>query len=170
MKTIFQSYGMKSLKEMQELELNAKEYLQELNGKNASQSQIEEFISNDINFNYEDEQSNLNKILNNNILCIANLGLWNGRIQAAKVLSDNLKDVLNFFGCDEIQVYFDGHNLKSDGYHHDGHNYYEFREIKEGVNIESLLNKIAKGEKISRSLLSYYTKPLNKQVKEIYGW
>lgn len=55
-------------------------------------------------------------------------------------------------------------------YHHDGTNYYEFREIKEGANIESLVNRIAKGEKISRSLLSYYTKPLSNEIKEVYGW
>lgn len=170
MKTIFESYGMKSLKEIQELETNAKEYLFELNGETATSAEIQEYILNDINFRYEDEEINLNKTLDNNIVCIADLGLWNGRIQAVKVLSNNLKDILNSFGCDEISIYFDGKNVKSKGHHHDGTNYYEFREIKPGANIESLIDRISKGEKISRSLLSYYTKPLSNQIKEVYGW
>lgn len=149
---------MKTLEEIKELEKNAKEYLEELNGEAATDSQIQEYISNIDCYDYEDEEVNLNKELNNKIFCIAHLGLWNGRVTAAKVLSNNLKEVLNFFGCDELHVYFDGRNI------------YEFREIKEGVNIEALINKISKGDNISRSLLNYYTKPLSAYIKEIYGW
>ena len=170
MKTIFKSYGMKTLEEIKELEKNAKEYLEELNGEAATDSQIQEYISNIDCYDYEDEEVNLKKELNNKIFCIAHLGLWNGRVTAAKVLSNNLKEVLNFFGCDELHVYFDGRNIKSSGIHHDGRNIYEFREIKEGVNIEALINKISKGDNISRSLLNYYTKPLSAYIKEIYGW
>ncbi len=84
MKTIFESYGMKSLKEIQELETNAKEYLLELNGENATPAEIQEYILNDINFRYKDEEINLNKNLDNNIVCIANLGLWNGKFKPLK--------------------------------------------------------------------------------------
>lgn len=170
MKTIFKSYGMKSLEEIKELEKEAKEYLEELNGEEATSSQIQEYISNADCYRYDDEKINLNKELENNILCIAHLGLWNGRVTAAKVLSNNLKEVLNFFGCDELHVYFDGKNVKSSGVHHDGRYLYEFREIKDNVNIESLINKISKDGEISRSLLNYYTKSLGSYVKEVYGW
>lgn len=44
--TIFKSYGMKSLEEIKELEKEAKEYLEELNGEEATSPQIQEYISN----------------------------------------------------------------------------------------------------------------------------
>ena len=65
MKTIFKSYGMKTLEEIKELEKNAKEYLEELNGEAATDSQIQEYISNIDCYDYEDEEVNLNKELNN---------------------------------------------------------------------------------------------------------
>ena len=56
MKTIFKSYGMKTLEEIKELEKNAKEYLEELNGEAATDSQIQEYISNIDCYDYEDEE------------------------------------------------------------------------------------------------------------------
>ncbi len=170
MKTIFKSYGMKLLEETNELEKNAKEYPEELNGEEATEAQIQNYISVADNLYYEDEEYNLDKRLNNNILCIAHLKLWNGGVIAAKVLSNNLKEILNFFGCDELIVYYDGKNVKSSGLHHDGRNFYEFREIKDGVNIENLVKRITEGKNISRSLLNYYTRSLNSYIQEIYGW
>lgn len=128
-------------------------------------------INEDINLGYEDDKNyNLNKPLNNKILCITGLGLWNGKKSGYKILGNNLNEVLDFISCDEVHIYFDGHNIKAEGYHHDGKNYAEFREIKDNVNIDTLLNKIYSGENISRSLLNYYTKPLGQYVKNIYGW
>ena len=83
---------------------------------------------------------------------------------------DNLKEVLGSFGCDEIHVFFDGFNIKSKGYHHDGTNYVEYREIRQDKDIDRLTNMIYSGKKITRNILNYYTKSLGSYIKEIYGW
>lgn len=166
MKTIFKSYGMKSADEIAELEKEAKKYLDET----ASSQTIYEHIMNDETFEYETEQDNLDKELDGNILCIASIGRWNGRFQGYKICGNNLKEVLGSFGCDEIHVFFDGFNIKSKGYHHDGTNYVEYREIRQDKDIDRLTNMIYSGKKITRSIINYYTKSLGSYIKEIYGW
>ena len=119
---------------------------------------------------FEDEKINLNQPLPNRIVAIANLGLWNGRKTGYKILGDNLNEILQGFGCDFIEVYSDGYNIKFKGVHHDGKNYMEFRLIKNTENIDNLLNDIYEGKEISRSKLSYYTSSLLPYVAKFYGW
>ena len=171
-KNIWKSYGMYSLKELEAEEQAAKEFLSE---NYPEIEQTEEAITDEIHDNigrwYDDESDNLDKQLEGRILAIASMGLWNGRKTGYKILSNNLNEVLtSTIGCDEKEVYFDGYNIKAEGYHHDGHNYIEFREIREDKNIDKLLDKIYMNKPISRSELNYYTKPLGKYVKQIYGW
>ena len=171
MKTIIKSYGMHTQNEIEEIEKEVLEYFKddkELYAPN--DTQITDTMYRWVDYDYEDNRSNMNKKTEGQILCIASIGRWNGRVTGYKLLDDNLKSTLDFFGCDEIHIYFDGFNLKSQGYHHDGNNYYEFREVKPGVNIDKLLNKIYKNEPVSRRLLNYYTRPLSAYIKEIYGW
>ena len=131
--------------------------------------QLTEQIYEDINLDYKDEVRNLDKALEGKILAIANLGLWNGRKSGYKILGSNLKEVVGFFSCDEVKIYVKGHNIYFEGYHHDGINYIEFREIKNIDNVHKLTDKLYAGESVSRNQLNYYTKPLGKHVKEIYG-
>lgn len=118
----------------------------------------------------DDERENLNIQLENPILVIADLGLWNGRKQGYKIIeSGNIKDIL-YDECDYVKWYSDGHNIKAIASHHDGTNYYEYREIRDMDNIRNLLELIYCGKKISRSKLNYYTKSIHPHVAEIYGW
>ena len=160
---------MKLADEIAQEEKEAKEYLLE-NGSEAGQGAIYEYIRDNEKFEYEDEQDNLDKELDGNILCIASIGRWNGRVQGYKICGNNLKEVLGLFGCDEIHVFFDGFNIKSKGYHHDGTNYVEYREIRQDKDIDRLTNMIYSGKKITRSIINYYTKSLGHYIKEIYGW
>lgn len=66
--------------------------------------------------------------------------------------------------------YFDGHNVRCIDHHHDGTNHYLYREIREGRNIDNLLNDIYNGKEITKSRLNYYTRSLGHYVKETYGW
>lgn len=169
MKTIFKSYGMLEKEELKQIEKDAAEYLNEI-GSDATDGAIYEYVNNCINFNYEDEEVNLNKEIDGNILAIASIGRWNGRFQGYKICKNNLKEVLGFFGCDEYHIYFDGHNIRANGYHHDGSNSVEYREIRPDRCIDNLLDMIYSGKKITRNILNYYTKSLGHYVKEIYGW
>lgn len=171
-KIIWKSYGMYSLKELEAEEQCAKEFLSECYPEI---EQTDEAIADEIYFrinqSFDDETENLYKPLEGRILAIASMGLWNGRRTGYKILGNNLKEVLtSTIGCDEKEVYFDGHNIKAEGYHHDGRNFVEYREIREGKNIIRLIHKIHSNEPISRRELNYYTKPLGKYVKQIYGW
>ena len=106
----------------------------------------------------------------NKIIAIANLGLWNGRKKGYKILSSNVNSILSGFDCDYIEIYADRYNIKFKGYHHDGQNYIEFREIKDNVNIDNLLNDIYEGKEISRQKINYYTKSIRHYVADVYGW
>lgn len=118
---------------------------------------------------YSDEKDNLYKLLPNNILCIANLGLWNGRKSGYKVLDNNLNSILNQACGDYYHVYYDGYNIVAKDSHHDGTNYYTFRLIKDNVNIENLLTKLYNGKATNKDI-NNYTKSLRSEVKQIYGW
>ena len=127
-------------------------------------------INNLLDEYFQDEVVNLNIKTDNKIIAIANLGLWNGRKKGYKILSNNVNSILEGFGCDYIEIYADRYNIKFKGYHHDGQNYIEFREIKDNVNIDNLFNDIYEGKPISRQKLNYYTKSIRHYVADVYGW
>lgn len=123
------------------------------------------------NWSYLDaERANLNRELDGRILIIGDLGLWHGRVPGYRVIDKrNLNSFLSF-EYDYAEFYGDGYNIRGKESHHDGTNYYLFREIREDRNIDNLLNAIYNGETISSQKLNYYTKSLYPLVKEIYGW
>lgn len=120
--------------------------------------------------NYEDERTNLNKPLDGRVLMIASLGLWTGRHTGYKLTeSRNLNAVLEGFVGDFITVGSNGHNIVASDAHHDGTNYYTFREVREDRNIDILLGKLYEG-KAKRADINRYTRSLARKVGEIYGW
>lgn len=125
----------------------------------------------DLNNDYlDDERMNLNVQLNNPILVIGDLGLWNGRVSAYKIInSGNIKDIL-YDDADYIRWYSDGYNIKCKAIHHDGTNYYEYREIKNIDNIHNLTEKLLNQEEVSRDMINQYTKSILPYVKKVYGW
>lgn len=125
-----------------------------------------------LNNNYfEDEMFNLNKKLKGRVIVIADIGRWNGRVTGYKIGGNNLNDIFRLIGQDDyITWYSDGRNIKGVGYHHDGKNFYEFREIREDRTIDNLTSKLYNQEEVSRQQINYYTKSLHKYVADIYGW
>ena len=170
--TIFKSYGMLSLEEMKQEEEAAKEYLADCYPEDEpTETRVLDAIYDNLDSWYDCERANLNKELEGRILCIASMGLWNGRKSGYKILGRNLKEVLTCgIGCDEKEVFYDGFNVQATGYHHDGRNYVEFREIREDKNIDTLLEKIYNNIPVSRKEINYYTRSLRPYVKKIYGW
>lgn len=118
---------------------------------------------------YEFEKMTLDYELDNDILAIADLGLWNGRTTGYKILSDNLNNILNVNG-DVIEVYAENGNIRAKATHHDGTNYILFRKIRDDRDIDKLLDRLYEGKPVSPSLLNYYTESLYPQVGEVYGW
>lgn len=124
----------------------------------------------DINGYYlEDERMNLNIQLSNPIIVIANLGLWNGRHTAYKIInSGNIKDIL-YSEMEDAHWYCDGYNICCDAYHHDGVNHYIYREIQNPENIQKFLDMIYYGKDF-KSVLNYYTRSIASDVVKAYGF
>ena len=171
-RTIFKSYGMYSLEELKELEADTKEFMSECYPEiEQTDENIYEEIRNNEEITFEDELALLNKKLDGRVLAIASMGLWNGRVSGYKILDNNLNEVVKAsIGCDEKHVYCDRYNVLAEGYHHDGRNYVEFREIREDKDIDRFLDKIYMNEPITRAEVRRYTKSLRPKVKEIYGF
>ena len=168
--TLWKSYGMYNLEELNDMEVYARENLEANEVEDITDDMIQQEIYDDIDIFYEDEIMNLNKQLSGRVIAIADLGLWNGRRQGYKVLGDNLNEVISFnLSCDEREVYCDAYNVRAEGYHHDGSNSVLFRELREDRDVDKFLDKIYMGEEISTGTLNYYTKSLRPYVQEVYG-
>ena len=168
--TIWKSYGMYSLEEMEQAEQDAREHLKENDFEDWETVDVTDTIYEEIDMWFDDEQSNLYRNLDGRILAIASVGRWNGRVSGYKILGDNLNEVLTCsIGCDEKEVYCDAYNVHATGYHHDGRNHVEFREIREDRNIDNLLNKLYMNEPVTRREINYYTKSLRSYIQKIYG-
>ena len=115
-----------------------------------------------------DERANLNIEVDGYIVAFASLGLWNGRVNGAKVVGTNVQDIL-YTDCDYYTWYCDPFNVKGEFTHHDGSNYILYRVAESKEKAERLVNAIAyKGmteEQFRRS-----TKSLRPYVARIYGW
>jgi len=122
------------------------------------------------NVDVDDERANLNIGLAGNILIIASLGLWSGRKSGYKIISNNIKDIFSTACGDSVKWYADGKNIKCEDHHHDGTNYYTYREIRENVDISKLTDKIYNNEEISEKEINKYTKSIRPYVAKTYGW
>ena len=168
---IWKSYGMLNRKEIEDYEKGARENLEYNGAEDITEDMIQQNIYTDIDYSFEFALEDLSKKLPNNIIAIADIGRWNGRVQGYKVLGNNLNEVVSStIGCDEKEVYCDAYNVRATGYHHDGRNSVLFRELREDRNIDNFLDKIYNNETISSSTLNYYTKSLRPYVQQIYGF
>ena len=154
--TIYKTTGYMTNEECQEA-INY--YKEEYEEENYTEDQIKTLVYDDNNLWFDDVKRDLNAHLDGKILVIANLGRWNGKFNGYKILNNNLNSIFS-----------DGKNIRAEGYHHDGTNYYLFREIKDNVNIDKLTDAIYNNKEISTEVLSYYTKSLEPYVKYIFGW
>lgn len=129
------------------------------------------FVENEIEAHYSDEKDNLSMPCGQ-IIAIADLGTWRGRISAYKLSNKhNLNAIFAMLGDgDDVEIYVEGNDVKATVRHHDGVNYITFREVRDGRNIKKLTNKIYYQEPISRQMISAYTKCLGDKVKQVYGW
>ena len=126
-------------------------------------------ITCDINAEYlDDERMNLNITLSVPIICIADLGLWNGRRQAYKLIgSGNISDCLRY-GHDYVEWYVDSDGeFRCEDTHHDGTNCYRYRALTGNADLitELLCNGKATEEDIER-----HTKRIGPIIGDVYGW
>lgn len=119
----------------------------------------------------ECEQANLSQETGE-IVVIADLGLWNGRVSGVKETGKyNLNVILEPHGdIDDFEVYVEDGEVRGNGYHHDGTNHYIFREVIDREKWETLRDKITAGEEYTIDELNGSTKSLAERVNKVYGW
>lgn len=121
---------------------------------------------------WECEKDNLHSVLESGEiwLCIADLGLWNGRHCGYKeVRADDFLYCKYDYMCCYVDEYG---NLRKDETHHDGTNSYLYRRRKDGISDyqwDNFLNKIYEG-KVSSKDISRYTQRVGDAICDIYGW
>ena len=119
----------------------------------------------------ENERKNLDIELEENIVILADLGLWFGRRDGYKEIGNNISGAL-YTNDDYITWYVDRYDMRGDGAHHDGSNHYLYRVWKNGITDaqkENFLNKWA-SEKATRKDVTRYTKSLRPYIANVYGW
>ena len=121
----------------------------------------------------DDERVNLNVSLPDDIICIADLGLWDGRHSGYCACGQNLSNVLST-GCGDYRTWYvdDLGDLRCTDTHHDGTNRYLYRMWKPGVSEgrrQNFLNAIELGIYTRRDI-TRYTAPIGIYAADIYGW
>ena len=144
---------------------------QEDGGSELSEVEIMNRIYEDNNLSLQDEIVNLDIPLDHQILVIADLGLWDGRRSGYRVLPANVNAILRVSCGDFSHVYADAYNIRCSDTHHDGTNYYLFRELRGDTDeCQPLIDAIYNGEQIITSLLNRYSRSLLPYVADVYGW
>ena len=130
----------------------------------------------EINNRYlDDERVNLNIQLDQPILVIADLGLWNGRRTGyQEISSGNIRDCL-YSGRDiEYATWYVDKlgDLRCDAIHHDGTNHLLYRTYKPGARdsqIDLLKEKLYYGKAVHTDI-TRITRRLGDEIGKAYGW
>jgi hypothetical protein len=150
-----------------------KEEMSEVNEmpvEDISEEAVWDYINHSIENWYDDERGNLNRELDGFVVCIADLGLWDGRRSAYRLLDRNLNSILSYKG-DTYEVFVEDGEVKANDIHHDGVNHYVWRVLKKGVSEEetnNLLDSIVEGD--AEEKIQELTDSLAPYVQEIYGF
>ena len=138
-----------------------------------SDEELQKIMEETNNKYLEDERMNLNVKLPQEILVVADLGLWNGHHTGYKeIKSGNIRDCL-YGGHDYTTWFVDQRgDLRCEDIHHDGTNYYLYRVYKENISErqkDNLKSKILNGS-ATRSDITRITKKIGNIIGDIYGW
>lgn len=128
----------------------------------------------ELNANYlDDECMNLNIYTQGRIICIADIGLWNGRKTGYKFYGHNIGKCLEFFkDCDYADFYVDRYDFRCKQTHHDATTYAVFRELKPNLSSDqenNFLWMIYNGT-VTKKDITRYTRSLAPYIKKVYGW
>jgi len=118
--------------------------------------------------NLWDERANLDVPVDGVIVAFADLGLWDGRHNGAKVVGRYVKKILSS-GNDYQDWYCDRYNVRCEDIHHDGTNYYLYRVAKDEEQADRLVQAIAY-EGMTEEEFRKATKSLRPYVAKVYGW
>lgn len=123
--------------------------------------------------NLSDERANLDIQVGGDILAVADLGRWDGRVIGYKLIeSGNIKDCL-YTNCDYCEWYVDRDGeFRCDESHHDGTNHIYYRKFREGVTEEQKEDLLADiyDHKAKQEDIDRLTDKLGEAIGKVYGW
>ena len=123
--------------------------------------------------NLPDERANLDIQVGGDILAVADLGRWDGRVIGYKLIeSGNIKDCL-YTNCDYCEWYVDRDGeFRCDESHHDGTNHIYYRKFREGVTEEQKEDLLADiyDHKAKQEDIDRLTDKLGEAIGKVYGW
>ena len=151
-----------------------KDFLEEEYPDIVDEDQQWELVTQQIWNHLDDERMNLDKeVESGKIIIIADLGLWDGRHSGCRIIeSGNIADCLRS-DCDYLHWFVDDiGDMRCTAHHHDGTNYYLYREVKPGITqtqLDNFREKIFNGT-FTRWDVTRYTRKLGPYIQKIYGW
>ena len=116
----------------------------------------------------DDERTNLNIEVDGYIVAFASLGIWSGRVNGAKLIGTNVKDIL-YSDCNYVTWFCDPYNVKCESIHHDGTNHILYRVAKDKKTAERRVDKIAY-HGMTEEGFRRASKSLRPYVAQTYGW
>lgn len=123
--------------------------------------------------NLPDERANLDIQVGGDILAVADLGRWDGRVIGYKLIeSGNIKDCL-YTNCEFCEWYVDRDGeFRCDESHHDGTNHIYYRKFREGVTEEQKEDLLADiyDHKAKQEDIDRLTDKLGEAIGKVYGW
>lgn len=151
---------------------NFDEWLEEMKREYGSEFDEDEFdyerYCEDCSLFLDDERTNLNVDVDGYIVAFADLGLWYGRVNGAKLVGSNVKDIL-YSDSDYTTWYCDRYNARCKAVHHDGTNHILYRVAKNKEQAERLVNEIAYHGMTSEQFMRV-TKSLRPYIAKEYGF
>lgn len=117
-----------------------------------------------------DERMNLNINLDNDIVAIATLGLWDGNKSAYKLFDNNIASCLTS-NYDPVWYVDKNGDFRCHEAHHDGTNtilYREWKDISQEKK-DNFLQKIYDGT-VTRHDINRYTRRVGDRIANVYGW
>ena len=129
----------------------------------------EERYGEDCSIWLDDERSNLNIPIDGCIVCFAVLDLWDGKYNGAKIIGNNIKNILNSSCGDYVTWFCDRFNVRCEDAHHDGTNVYLYRIANSREHAEKLVGEIAYNG-MTEEEFRKRTRSVRPFVAKIYGW
>lgn len=121
----------------------------------------------------DDERRNLDVFVDTPIIVIADIGKWDGRHSAYRIIRDgNIKNCL-FSELDGCTWYVDRvGDFRFSGYHHDGCNSYLYRKFRKDVDEEDMDEFGCKilDHNLTQEDIEKYTERLGDAIAKVYGF
>lgn len=144
-------------------ETEKKEFLEYHDKKECTDDEVYNWINDIQETDYDNIKDEL-KTLPNNLIAIADVGLWYGTRKGYKLINND--EILSLVSnCDYIDVYIEGNDLKIKGDHHDGTNYITIRQLKDiSDTIQDRLESSIYNNSNCLYYIKKYTKSIGKKI------